>query len=800
MRPSTIYCMNCSTGMIAMQKPGYPSLFSVLLTVLALLVVAAIEYYHYLLFHAIIELAAIAVAWGIFFLAWNAREHLRNQFLLFLGIAYLFVGWLDLIHTLSYKGMNILSDSSANPATQLWIAARGVEVFSLVLAFFFTTRRVKTGTVFLSYASISVVLLLSIFQWKVFPVCFADAPIPHLTRFKLGSEYAFCLILAGAAVELHRQRSFFDPKVLQYLMGSVLVTILSELSFTLYDSPYGALNALGHILKIVSFYLIYKAVIETGIRQPHRLVLREIKQEEERMRRERDQSEERLQTIIAHAPIVLTVVDQTGRVILHEGAHRRRSDPDEGELPGKDIFKVLEKRPALAESWRQALAGQEITSLVQSSGEGFFQVAYRGVHTPDGTLVGAMAVATDVTEREKAQAAFAQRNAALQAVYSIATRLDHSLQGICDEATHQLAGLLKVPCVAIRRLDRNLLKTLSKFHRGRIIRRGFLVPEREPCGMVIREQEVKSFLGDLRSQFPHSECLQERPFRSYIGVPIRGVETRVLGLVCAMDYQERVFSEDERHLIEIFARYVALEIEREAMSARLLTAEKLRVLGQVASSVAHEVRNPLNAILVTAEVLEKSLKDQAQFQPYLDRIRRQVQRLSNLMNDLLELRRPVEPGALQPKSLVKVCRTAVEIWKQSQPSLMHTIRFDPAPEAAAWAALVDPERIAQVFINLLENAAQHSREDGEIRLSLLQTGDSFAVIRIADQGTGIPEEDLPRIFDPFFTTRRSGSGLGLTIVKHLVEAHRGSIIVSNNAPPPGCTVEIQLPLIRETPT
>ncbi len=90
--------------------------------------------YNYLLFHSLVELSGVVVACGVFMLAWNSRRFLDNNYLLFIGIAYLFVACLDLVHTLAYKGMNIFRGYDANLPTQLWIAARYMESLSLLIA------------------------------------------------------------------------------------------------------------------------------------------------------------------------------------------------------------------------------------------------------------------------------------------------------------------------------------------------------------------------------------------------------------------------------------------------------------------------------------------------------------------------------------------------------------------------------------------------------------------------------------------------------------------------------------------
>jgi signal transduction histidine kinase len=240
------------------------------------------SFYSYLLFHSLAEIFSIVVACGIFMISWNSRQFLENNYLLFIGIAYLFVGGLDLLHTLAYKGMGVFRGDSANLPTQLWIAARYMESLSLLVAPLALGRKLKSRFVLIGYSLVFFILLTSIFHWRIFPDCFVEGV--GLTPFKKWSEYVICLILAISVVLVIRKKKEFDKVVLQLLVASILLTIGAELAFTFYISVYGISNLLGHFCKILSFYLIYKAIIQTGLTKPYDLLFRNLKQSEEALR------------------------------------------------------------------------------------------------------------------------------------------------------------------------------------------------------------------------------------------------------------------------------------------------------------------------------------------------------------------------------------------------------------------------------------------------------------------------------------------------------------------------------------
>ena len=237
--------------------------------------------YSYLLFHSLAEIFSIVIGCSIFILAWNSRRRLDNDYLLFLGIAYLFVSGLDLIHTLAYNGTGVFPGYDTNLPTQLWIAARYVQALSMLIFPVFLRRKLHTYLVFPGYA-VAISLLLWVIFAGVFPACFVEGA--GLTPFKKVSEYIISLIFVASAVVLFRKRDAFDPKVISWLIGSLVLSVGAELAFTFYISVYDFSNLIGHFFKIVAFYLIYKAITEMGLEKPHQLLFRDLKQSETALR------------------------------------------------------------------------------------------------------------------------------------------------------------------------------------------------------------------------------------------------------------------------------------------------------------------------------------------------------------------------------------------------------------------------------------------------------------------------------------------------------------------------------------
>jgi PAS domain S-box-containing protein len=308
--------------------------------------------YSFLLFHSLAEIFSIVVACGIFMLAWNSRHLLDNNYLLFIGIAYLFIGGLDLLHTLAYKGMGVFHGYNANLPTQLWIAARYMESLSLLIASFFIGHSLRKNVVFLCYALATALLLVSIFHWNFFPVCFEEGV--GLSPFKKFSEYLISLILIASIGMLWKRRSEFDTEVLRLLIVSILLTVASELAFTFYIQVYAFSNLVGHYLKIISYFLIYRAIIETGLARPYTLLFRNLKKSETALR----ESEERYRRLVELSFDAIVIHSGGEIVFVNPTAAELLGAMEPEQLLGKSVLDLVHSdyRSTVSERVQQVLA------------------------------------------------------------------------------------------------------------------------------------------------------------------------------------------------------------------------------------------------------------------------------------------------------------------------------------------------------------------------------------------------------------------------------------------------------------
>ncbi len=247
--------------------------------------------YNFLLFHTIAGAFSVIVATAVFILAWNTRSVVNNHYLLFIGFAHLFVAILEGLYVLAKPGMGIFPGFGVDLAAQLWLAARGLQAASLLVAPVFLYRRLRSWLVVIAF-SLIVFAVFSLAFGEQLPPCFnADMTI---TPFRRYAEYTISLLLAGAIAALYAARRRLPRDLLVPMMASMAVTAVSELMFTLTQQPHDVFNLLAHYLQIIAFYLIYRALIQVGLARPYEVLFHGEKESAEMLRRARDRLEQQV--------------------------------------------------------------------------------------------------------------------------------------------------------------------------------------------------------------------------------------------------------------------------------------------------------------------------------------------------------------------------------------------------------------------------------------------------------------------------------------------------------------------------
>jgi len=280
---------------------------------------------------------------------------------------------------------------------------------------------------------------------------------------------------------------------------------------------------------------------------------------------------------------------------------------------------------------------------------------------------------------------------------------------------------------------------------------------------------------------------------------------RILGaLVLALSDPERRFSPADVRYAEDLAGRAAIAIDNARLYREVQEGDRRK--NEFLAMLAHELRNPLAPIRSSIQILRMIGSTDPKVRWSQDVIERQVQQMARLVDDLLDVSR-ITRGKIalqtEPVDLASVVTHALETSRPLIEQRRHELSLTLPDREVQVAA--DPVRLAQVVANLLNNAAKYTMEGGHIWLSAARES-SEAVIRVRDSGLGIPKDMLASIFDLFTQVDRSldrsqgGLGIGLTLVRQLVEMHEGTVQAFSSGPNQGSEFVVRLPVLTESPS
>jgi PAS domain S-box-containing protein len=412
------------------------------------------------------------------------------------------------------------------------------------------------------------------------------------------------------------------------------------------------------------------------------------------------------------------------------------------------------------------------------------------VFDEQGRLTAVIGISVDLTERKRVEQALrflADASAALAAVVDYQS----TLQKVAGLAVPHFADWCAVdmlePDGSLRRLavvhaDPAKVRLAHEFHRR-------YPPEPDARHGV--PQVVRTGASDMMEDIPeallaqgakdedHLRLLRELGLKSYMCVPLKG-RGKVLGVVSFVAAESgRRYTRADLVFAEELARRAAVAIENAQLYAELREADRLK--DEFLAMLAHELRNPLAPVRNALHVMRQPGANGEMLQQVRDVAERQVQHMARLLDDLLDVSR-ISRGRIELRKeavdVAAVLSRTVEAVRPLIEERRHELTL--SLPAAALRVEADPTRLEQVLTNLLNNAAKYTDPGGHIELTAERTGDEV-VIRVGDTGIGIAPEMLPRIFDLFVQAERrldraqGGIGIGLTLVKKLVELHGGRI-------------------------
>jgi signal transduction histidine kinase len=709
----------------------------------AAIALAVVAHVNYLFFHVLSEMFSIVIAFGIFVIAWNTRKVLRNGAVLFLGVASLFIGFMDLIHTLAYSGMHIIRTDGSNEATQLWIAARYLQAGSFLAAPFLLNRRLNAYLLFWGYAALTAALFTMIFEWRVFPVCFVEGD--GLTRFKIVSEYVISgMFGVSAALFVHR-RETLNRTVLLFLVGSILATIVSELAFTSYISVFGFANVVGHILKVAAFFLLYKAIIEIGLRRPYDLLFRDLKLHDESLQEAHDILEGRVRRRTAD-------LSHANEQLRGEIEERERA---QAHLQVTNRLLELLVKTSTRREYLDAVARE----LAEATGCRCVGIRVKS-ETGQIPYEAAIGFDEDFLARES--------NLMLGRDACVCSRVIGGISAPEDAGVMSPFGSLCCPDLA------------SFIQRVPVERRGNYRGHCAVVGFATLVVAPVRYHGEVVGAI---HLADERP-----GMVPPGTLALVESLSPLIGEAAHGFTVEEqlRRLNEELEERVELRT-REAADARVAAEERAAELEVVnkeleafSYTVSHDLRSPLRAIDGFSRILETDYgkKIDTEGVRFVNIIRNSVARMGQLIDDLLAFSRLGRQGIREVPVDMKAL--VAEVWEEIDPNGRgRNVRLEAGDLPPARG---DRAMLRQVLHNLIGNAVKFSANRAEAVVSVSARADTHKIIYcVEDNGIGFDTKYAEKIFGVFQRLHRveeyEGTGVGLAIVRRIVERHGGQVWV-----------------------
>ena len=437
------------------------------------------------------------------------------------------------------------------------------------------------------------------------------------------------------------------------------------------------------------------------------------------------------------------------------------------------------------------------------------------IHDGHGHPLRTIMMIEDVTERRQWEAMALCQKKALEMVAKgtpLVEILNFVVLAVEKEATAELRASIQVLDEQGKHFVVCAAPSLPESYRQSIISCPVDFEDREDLAVFLRKPVVVSDLKDDPGQLEIAKALTPYAIRSIWSAPIISSDQKSRGSFCFYSSKPGIPSAAQQKMLENVAQTIALAIERkqaESEREKLLVREQAareqaetanRVKDEFLAVVSHELRTPLNAINGWVYMLLSGTMDNTTQLHALKSIQRQVRSQGQLIEDLLDVSRitsgklRLELHEIHPSAVIAAALDVVRPAAEAKQIVLIS-ELDPAVSAVS----ADPERLQQVIWNLLSNAIKFTPNGGRVEIRSHRT-DSAVEIVVADTGQGISEEFLPHVFERFrqadSSTARThgGLGLGLAIVRHLIELHGGTVHAASAGKGKGATFTVRVPL------
>lgn len=433
------------------------------------------------------------------------------------------------------------------------------------------------------------------------------------------------------------------------------------------------------------------------------------------------------------------------------------------------------------------------------------------IKSPKGEISGAVLVFRDVTETRKRERERKIRESILTGQNKVLEMLVEGdplpdvLDALCETIEGQSQSQNLVATVLLMADDGRRLHSVAGQRAPAeyaIAIDGVVIgPNVGSCGTAAfrGEQVIVSDIDADPLWADYKELALKHGFRACWSTPIMSSHEKVLGTFAVYADTPRYPTPAELQLVEILTRTAGIAIERRRDEKALRDADRRK--DEFLATLAHELRNPLAPIKNSLELMKRASGNAELIEKSRATMKRQIDHMVHLIDDLLDVSR-ITSNKLELKrgkvELASIIHNALEACRPHSELAGHNLSVELPPEPIYLDA--DPIRLTQVFGNLLNNSCKYTKPGGNIWVTAQRTNGEVQVC-VKDTGVGIPTDMLPRVFDLFTQVDRSrelsegGLGIGLSLVKWLVEKHDGSVTAHSDGPGAGSEFVVRLPLV-----
>jgi PAS domain S-box-containing protein len=524
------------------------------------------------------------------------------------------------------------------------------------------------------------------------------------------------------------------------------------------------------------------------------------------------ESRRQMRLVSDHVPALISYLDRNEIFRFANGRYQEWFGLMPGELKGKPLQELLD-----AETYKQRVP--YITRVLQGQTVKFegptrhrelgwrdMEISYVPDFQSHGEVRGFYVMALDITERKRTEKLLERQARRLRLLWETAGIIltsedpDAMLQRVFAKVSPMLEVDVFFNFMVNEAGDALHLQACRGITEAQRAGLGRLEFGQAICGTVAQRRKAMIECHIQDSANPLVQLVKGFGIRAYACNPLMAGDELLGTLSFASTTRDR-FDPDELEFMETISHYVTGGYARLRLVENLRAADRRK--DEFLATLAHELRNPLAPIRTGLEVMKMSDGRPEAVERMRATMERQVEQLVMLVNDLLDVSR-ITRGKLQLRTvraeLGSIVRSAVEASYPFIEESGHRLEISLPDQAVHIDA--DPHRLAQVISNLLNNAAKYTRRGGRIALEVT-TGDKEVVVRVSDNGIGIPPAMLERIFEMFAQidaasgSAYGGLGIGLTLVKSLVEMHGGSVRAESRGPGQGSTFSFRLPVLAQ---